>query len=81
MKTVLASYMDIQSFAVVHDSFGTHACDTETLSENLRKTFIELYSEDVLAKFAAEQSEKFPDLPEYGTLNIEDVANAEFFFS
>ena len=81
MKTVLASYMDIQSFAVVHDSFGTHACDMETLSENLRKTFIELYSEDVLAKFAQEQSEKLPDLPRYGTLNIEDVANAEFFFS
>ncbi len=81
MKTVIASYADIQSFAVIHDSFGTHACDMEILSETLRKTFIELYSEDVLLRFSIEQPELLPALPKYGTLNIKEVEDAEFFFS
>ena len=81
MKTVIAAYADIQSFAVIHDSFGTHACDMEILSAVLRKTFIELYSEDVLLKFSEEQTEALPELPKYGTLNINEVKDAEFFFS
>ena len=84
MKTVNLSYTDIQSFSVVHDSFGTHACDMERLSENLRTTFIEIYKEDVLQKFAEEQSgykNSFPKIPKYGTLNINEVKYAEFFFS
>jgi DNA-directed RNA polymerase len=88
MKTVNLSYTDIQSFSVVHDSFGTHACDMELLSENLRTTFIEIYKEDVLKKFAEEQSASpsickntFPKIPKYGKLNIKEVKDAEFFFS
>jgi len=88
MKTVNLSYTDIQSFSVVHDSFGTHACDMELLSENLRITFIEIYKEDVLKKFAEEQSaapsickNTFPKIPKYGKLNINEVKDAEFFFS
>ena len=88
MKTVNLSYTDIQSFSVVHDSFGTHACDMELLSENLRTTFIEIYKEDVLKKFAEEQSaapsickNTFPKIPKYGKLNIKEVKDAEFFFS
>ena len=81
MKTVIAAYADIQSFAVIHDSFGTHACDMEILSSVLRKTFIDLYSEDVLLKFSEEQPTVLPELPKYGTLNINEVKDAEFFFS
>jgi DNA-directed RNA polymerase len=88
MKTVNLSYTDIQSFSVVHDSFGTHACDMELLSENLRITFIDIYKEDVLKKFAEEQSASpsickniFPKIPKYGKLNIKEVKDAEFFFS
>ena len=80
MKTVNLSYTDIQSFSVVHDSFGTHACDMELLSENLRTTFIEIYKEDVLKKFAEEQK-VVPEIPKYGKLNIKEVKDAEFFFS
>jgi DNA-directed RNA polymerase len=81
MKTVNTSYTDIQSFSVVHDSFGTHACDMELLSENLRLTFIEIYKEDVLQKFADAQTITLPKIPKYGKLNINEVKDAEFFFS
>ena len=88
MKTVIEAYADIQSFAVVHDSFGTHACNMELLSETLRKTFIKLYKDDVLKKFADEQTASpavcktvIPEFPKYGKLNLNEVKDAEFFFS
>jgi len=89
MKTVISAYTDIQSFSVVHDSFGTHACNMELLSEVLRKTFIKLYNKnDVLQNFADEQTAgptvcktMMPEFPKYGTLNLNEVKDAEFFFS
>ena len=84
MKTVIAAKdgHDIESFAVVHDSFGTHAADIEQLGIVLREKFIEMYSEDVLDKFKEEQGDlKLQKLPEYGTLKIEEVLDSEFFFS
>jgi DNA-directed RNA polymerase len=84
MKTVIAARdkYDIESFAVVHDSFGTHACDIERLGEVLRETFSELYSEDLLLKFKNEQRDiSLPDIPEYGQLDIKEVLDSEFFFS
>lgn len=70
----------ISSFAVVHDSFGTHACDVESLGACLRKTFVQLYSEDVLKKFRNEQK-VLTVLPKKGKLDLNEVLNAEFFFS
>ena len=84
MKTIVSARDNhgIESYAVVHDSFGTHACDIEQLGTVLRETFVEIYKEDILKKFMEEQGDlDLPSLPEYGKLNIEDVKNAEFFFS
>lgn len=83
MKTVIKAHdeHDIDSFAVVHDSFGTHACDIERLGIVIRETFVDMYKEDVLKKFKDEQKIVLTDIPEYGNLNIDEVINAEFFFS
>jgi len=84
MKTVISAKdnYDIESFAVVHDSFGTHACDIEHLGMVLRETFVDMYQEDVLKKFMKDQGDlDLPSLPEYGKLNVEEVKDAEFFFS
>jgi DNA-directed RNA polymerase len=61
----------------------------ELLSEVLRKTFIKLYNKnDVLQNFADEQTAgptvcktMMPEFPKYGTLNLNEVKDAEFFFS
>ncbi len=84
MKTIVQAKdkYGIESFSVVHDSFGTHACDIERLGIILRETFTEIYQEDVLHRFKEEQGDlSLPEIPTYGKLNVEDVKDAEFFFS
>jgi DNA-directed RNA polymerase len=72
----------IEDFSVVHDSFGTHACDIEQLGIILRETFVELYGEtNVLETFKQEQKLELPELPKFGTLDITEVLDSEFFFS
>lgn len=80
-----AAQHGVTSFAMIHDDFGTHAADTETLHHVLREQFVKLYREnDVLSQFK-EQNEKrtgvtLPDLPAMGTLDITDVQNSPYFF-
>ena len=42
------------SFASVHDSYWTHACDIDTMNRILREAFIRLHSDDVIGRLAAE---------------------------
>ena len=72
--------------AVIHDDFGTHACDTPKLRDLLRETFVKLYDEnDVLAQFIEHNEallleEIDIDLPVPGELNIKDVLNSPYAF-
>jgi DNA-directed RNA polymerase len=36
------------TFAGVHDSFWTHACDVDTMNKILREKFVELYETPIL---------------------------------
>lgn len=77
------------SFAMIHDSFGVHACDVNTLHDVIRDEFVKLYTEDVLLKtyqstLLALPGDKWPDVPtppEAGTLDLEGVRDADFFFA
>lgn len=42
------------TFAAVHDSYWTHACDIDQMSGIIRDTFIALHSSDVLKKLNEE---------------------------
>ena len=87
MLTIIGARNDygIESFSVVHDSFGTHAADMEALSMVLREKFVEIYSQDVLNNLKEEIQEmtgiELPELPKYGTLDINQVLDSEFLFS
>lgn len=80
----------IRSFAMIHDSFGTTAGETETLYRVVRESFIEMYTEiDVLESFRDElvgqlsekQRGQLEDLPERGTLDLSRVAESRFCFA
>lgn len=42
------------TFASVHDSYWTHACDIETMSDIIRDTFVRLHSCDILQRLYEE---------------------------
>lgn len=79
----------INSFAMIHDSYGTHAADTDQLAETLRRCFVDLYSKhDVLQELRDELVALFPDIadklppiPEKGTLDISEVEQSRYFFA
>lgn len=88
--TVLAVENNVTSFAMIHDSFGTHAADTSTLNAALRHAFVEQYRPDVLREFAEELREQLaaadpsavlPDPPPLNSLDLEAVLDSDFFFA
>ena len=90
MSTVSAAVdHGITDFAMIHDSFGTHAGNVGTLASILRETFVEQYSVNILEKFrdeiASQLPEEFavklPPVPAYGNLELEAVKRSEYFFA
>ena len=81
--------LGINNFAMIHDSYGTHACDTEVLAQELRNSFVKMYSVDILAKFLEEVKQQLPEelhselpeLPAKGTLDLAEVKNSRYFFA
>lgn len=90
MKTInRCTANGVTAFAMVHDSFGTHALDAPMMSVCLRSAFVEIYEEDVLQKLKDQiewqlddkTKEKIPPLPKYGNLDVSAVRDSEFFFA
>lgn len=77
----------ITSIAVIHDSFGTHAGNTELLRKLLTDSFVDMYLEhDVIKEFYDAQCDRVLcdlelDLPATGTLDLEDVRNSKYIFA
>jgi DNA-directed RNA polymerase len=74
----------LTSFAMIHDDFGTHACDIDKFHRIIRETFVRMYSNDILGNFGeqltANHSVVLPPKPRMGTLDLNEVLKAEFFF-
>ena len=72
--------------AVIHDDFGTHACDTPVLRDLLRKTFVGMYTEHDVISELLEHNEALilmdleVQIPLRGKLNLEDILKSEYAF-
>ena len=75
--------------AMVHDSYATHAADTEDLRSSIRSSFVEMYQErcwlgelkfQVAEQIGPEAAQKLPPVPSRGKLKIDEVANSLYFF-
>lgn len=79
----------INSFALVHDSFATHAGRSEEFYDIIRSSFIELYEEDIFAElldqFKAQvpesKHENFAPLPTKGNLDPEAIRDSLYCFA
>lgn len=85
IRTVALLYRrGIRSFAMIHDSYGTHACNATRLSNALRYEFVSMYRNDVLADFRnglPPTSGELAPLPQKGELNLSKVYEADYFFA
>lgn len=88
MKTVLLAQANgISSFALIHDSYGTHAADTPLLHECIRKAFVWMYEGDLLSKFKDEikgqlpEDVELPEVPPMGTLDLAVIEDSKYFFA
>lgn len=79
----------IDYLAVIHDSFGTHAANTDALVRILRDTFVEQYTPDVLGSFREEVAGQLPEelaeqLPpalKLGPLDLSEVKQSAYVFA
>jgi len=81
----------IGSFAMIHDCYGTTAADTQSLSEITRQTFADMYDnhdvlKELLDSLTTGSGSEFGqntlrDPPARGTLDINQVRTANYFFS
>ena len=80
----------INSFALIHDSFGTHAADTGRFFALLRETMVEMYRNrdvmqnlhtEILGQLSEENQPKLPQPPALGQLDIEAVIDCDFAFA
>lgn len=81
---------DITHFAMIHDSFGTHAADARVLQTATREVFYDMYSEnDVLGDFRNAvlkglSDDKVQDIPDEltkGALDLSLVKDSHYFFA
>jgi DNA-directed RNA polymerase len=80
-----ATEYGITDFAFIHDDYGTHAANTETMHQAIREAFVELYTEnDPLTDFKIFNEDnagiKLPEQPLRGTLNLGQVIDSDYFF-
>jgi len=89
MKTVNAcAEAGIQDFMMIHDAYGTHACNAAVMSRILREQFVEMYQDDILSTLWQECQQNNPQLqvpmggpPARGDFSVDQVLKSEFFFS
>jgi len=73
------------AFSAVHDSYWTHACDVDEMNTTLRDVFVDLYTQPLLESLKESWEKRYPDLelpdlPERGTLDLNEVTRAKYFF-
>lgn len=81
--TMVANAMQSEGLRIVgiHDSFGTHPCDVDSMHSHIRTEFVRLYSRpNLLAEFLWEV-DGIGEPPQRGDLDLTEVLNSEFFFS
>lgn len=86
MMTAIACKEAGLSFAGVHDSYWTHACDVDQMNRILREKFVELYDAPILENLLESFQQSFPDLkfpplPERGDFDLREVLESPYFFN
>ena len=81
----------IAHFAMIHDSYGTHAPKVHEMASALRTAFVTIFSSDRLNTLreefrkqldaAGHTDAELPEVPEFGALDVKQLHESEFFFA
>jgi DNA-directed RNA polymerase, mitochondrial len=79
----------VTNFAMVHDSFGTHAGHADHMHRSLREAFVDIYSgnplrdfrDEVVEQLPPELAAKVPPVPTRGDFDVSRVLGADYFFA
>nr|DAQ15527.1 MAG TPA: DNA directed RNA polymerase [Caudoviricetes sp.] len=80
----------IHSFAMIHDSYGTHAGNAGVLFKTVREVFVDTYKnhdvlqdihDHVLNMLSEESARELPDIPEKGNLDLDLVKESAYAFA
>ena len=74
----------VTSLNMIHDSYGTHVADMDTLAAALRYRFVRMYHTDWLRQYWSEWCEAtgldLPEPPSRGDFDLTQVIESEYFF-
>lgn len=78
----------VKDFSLIHDSFGAHPNDTETMYVAVRQSLINMYEsycplEEIRSQTydAIDAKEKVPSLPQKGHLDLSSILAADYAFA
>ncbi|CDL65264.1 DNA-directed RNA polymerase [Burkholderia phage Bp-AMP4] len=71
----------IDSLAMIHDDYGTHAADAQRLFEVIRDTFVRMYEQNNPLAWFRDHYDGLPEIPKAGSLDIEQVRHSPYFFA
>lgn len=79
LMSAVACHKKGMSFASVHDSYWTHACDVDSMNEVIRDQFIELHSQPIMENLISEFKERYKDykVPQSVLIEKDDTAGAK----
>ncbi len=88
-RVVLAEYQKgNRNFAMIHDSFGTDIAHAGELYKTIRQEFICLYKDQNYlqnfldsVKYLIPDDAEIPEIPKFGTLDIDLIAKSDFCFA
>ena len=91
IRTVVFSTREgIRSFQLIHDSFATHAGNTQRFFQVIREAFVDMYEGyDPFAEIdryarevlSPEGQEKLPPVPGKGTLDLRQILGSDYAFA
>jgi DNA-directed RNA polymerase len=88
VKTVNAAALEgVESFAMVHDSYGVLAADAPAMARILREQYSQMFTEDLLEDFRSQiqallpSGVQVPPVPPMGDLDPREVESALYFFA
>ena len=76
----------VTDYSMIHDSYGVHAHHVPRMARSLREAFSDMYkNNNVINSFKQDAEESvgkdMPDPPEMGSLDIDAVIDATYFFA